>query len=211
MLARQGDLILLSAIDGRGLLEKLLDLLATTSEGGGDGRRFADAVGNLVESDETWGGGHEGQPGPAVIAVGPAGAGLAVTVSGTAWAEVTTAHGTDRLAAGQPATVLRCVVGVPVHAVRGGLGPSRGAGDRTDRFSRLERGTVRAGGLSYYCGLPAAPVAAPPQGEVAPEAAVPEAAVPEAAAPLAPDVASRTGGPDPAAVPQRARPGCGEP
>ena len=63
--------------------------------------------------------GHRGRPG---------GAGLAVTVSGTAWAEVTTAHGTDRLVAGQPATVLRCVVGVPVHAVRGGLGTGRGVG-----------------------------------------------------------------------------------
>jgi hypothetical protein len=204
VLARQGDLILLSAIDGRGLLEKLLDVLAKTSEGGGDGRRFADAVENLIESDETWGGGPEGQPGPAVIAVGPVGAGLAVTVSGTAWAEVTTAHGTDRLAAGQPATVLRCVVGVPVHAVRGGLGPSRGAGDRTDRFSRLERGTVRAGGLSYYRGLPAPPAAAPWQGEapeaVAPAAAAPAAVAPEAAAPPAHDVTPPDWiGPDPAA------------
>jgi hypothetical protein len=198
VLARQGDLILLSAIDERGLLEKLLDLLAKTSEGGGDGRRFADAVEDLVESDETWGGDHEGQPGPAVIAVGPVGAGLAVTVSGTAWAEVTTAHGTDRLVAGQPATVLRCVVGVPVHAVRGGLGPGRGAGDRTDRFSRLERGTVRAGGLSYHSGLPAAPVAAPPQGKAAPEAA----------APLAHDVAAPDGaGPDSAVGADGAAPG----
>ena len=172
VLARQGDLILLSAIDERGLVEKLLDVLAKISEGGGDGRRFADAVEDLVESDETWGGGHEGQPGPAVIAVGPVGAGLAVTVSGTAWAEVTTAHGTDRLAAGQPATVLRCVVGIPVHAVRGGLGTGHGVGNRTDRFSRLERGTIRADGLSYHTGLAAAPVAAPPQGSAAPEAPV---------------------------------------
>ena len=117
VLARQGDLILLSTIDERGLIEKLLDVLAKTSEGGGDGRRFADAVENLIESDETWGVGHEGQPGPAVIAVGPVGAGLAVTVSGTAWAEVTTAHGTDRLVAGQPATGA---------AVRGGSSRSRG-------------------------------------------------------------------------------------
>ena len=51
MLARQGNLILLSAIDERGLVEKLLDSLAKTSEGGGDGRRFADAVEDLVEID----------------------------------------------------------------------------------------------------------------------------------------------------------------
>ena len=143
VLARQGDLILLSAIDERGLVEKLLDSLAKTSEGGGDGRRFADAVEDLVESDETWSHSHDGGPGPAVIAIGPEGDGLAVIVSGTAWAEIVTAHGTDRLVAGQPARVLRCMVGVPVHAVRGGLGADRGVGGRTDRFSRLDRGSVR--------------------------------------------------------------------
>jgi FHA domain len=187
VLARQGDLILLSAIDERGLVEKLLDSLAKTSEGGGDGRRFADAVEDLVESDETWSRGHEGGPGPAVVAIGPEGDGLAVIVSGTAWAEIVTAHGTDRLVAGQPARVLRCVVGVPVHAVRGGLGTDRGVGDRTDHFSRLDRGSVRAGGLSYHSGLPAAPRDGVPQGGAAPEAVVPLAhhgAAPDGASPV---------------------------
>jgi hypothetical protein len=197
VLARQGDLILLSAIDERGLVDKLLDSLAKTSEGGGDGRRFAAAVEDLVESDETWGGGHEGQPGPAVIAIGPVGARLAVTVSGSAWAQIATAHGTERLAAGQPAMVLRCVVGVPVHAVRGGLGAGGGVGDRTDRFSRLERGTVRAGGLSYHSGLPAPPL----QSGTAPEAVAPLAH--DAAAPdgVSPDSAAGAGAaaPGPAA------------
>jgi hypothetical protein len=191
VLARQGDLVLLSAIDERGLLDNLLDLLAKTSEADGDGRRFVDAVEDLVEGDETWGAGEEGQPGPAVVAFGPAGAGLAVTVSGTAWAEITTAHGTDRLVAAQPATVLRCVVGIPVYAVRGGLGAGRGGGDRTDRFSHLERGTIRAGGLSYHSGLTATSAAPPPQGTAAPEAAPP----------LAPDVtALDVAGPDSAAA-----------
>jgi hypothetical protein len=198
VLARQGDLILLSAIDERGLLDKFLDLLAKISEGGGDGRGFADAVGDLVERDETWGGGREGEPGPAVITVGPAGAGLAVTVSGTAWAEITTEHGKSRLVAGQPATVLRCVVGIPVRAVRGGLGIARGDGDRTDLFSRLERGTVRAGGLSYHTGLGSAPVAAPPEGGMSPEAAAPQAH----------DVVAPQGaGPDPAVGTGAAAPG----
>jgi len=161
VLARQGDLILLSAIDEHGLLDSLLGLLTSTSEAGGDGRRFVDAVEDLIESDETWGAGEEGQPRPAVVAFGPAGAGLAVTVSGTAWAEITTAHGTDRLVAVQPATVLRCVVGIPVYAVRGGVGAGGGGGDRTDRFSHLERGTIRAGGLSYHSGLTAASAAPP--------------------------------------------------
>src|SRR5690348_8622712 len=191
VLARQGDLILLSAVDERGLLDNLLDLLTKTSEVGGDGRRFVDAVEDVIEGDETWGVGDEGEPGPAVIAFGPAGAGLAVTVSGTAWAEITTAHGTDRLVAAQPATVLRCVVGIPVYAVRGGLGGGRGGGDRTDRFSHLERGSIRAGGLSYHSGLTAMPVAAAPQGT----------AVPEAEPPLAPDVtALDVAGPDLAAA-----------
>jgi hypothetical protein len=191
VLARQGDLILLSAIDERGLLDSLLGLLAKASEAGGDGRRFVDAVEDLVEGDETWGAGEEGQPGPAVVAFGPVGAGLAVTVSGTAWAEITTAHGTDRLAAAQPATVLRCLVGVPVYAVRGGLGAGRGGGDRTDRFSHLERGTIRAGGLSYHSGLTATPAAAPQQ----------DMAEPGAAPPLAPGVtALDEAGPEPAAA-----------
>lgn len=192
VLARQGDLILLGAVDERGLLDNLLDLLAKTSKVGGDGRRFVDAVEDLIEGDETWGAGDEGEPGPAVIAFGPAGAGLAVTVSGTAWAEITTAHGTDRLVAAQPATVLRCVVGIPVYAVRGGLGVGRGGGDRTDRFSHLERGTIRAGGLSYHSGLTAMPAAAAPPAGVAAS---------EAAPPLAPDVtALDVAGPEPAAA-----------
>jgi hypothetical protein len=196
VLARQGDLILLSAIDERGLVEKLLDSLAKTSEGGGDGRRFADAVEDLVESDETWDGGHEGEPGPAVIAIGPEGGGLAVIVSGTAWAEIVTAHGTDRLVAGQPARVLRCVVGVPVHAVRGGLGTDRGVGDHTDHFSRLERGSVRAAGLSYHSGLPAAP----PQEGVPQRGAALGAMVPLAQYVAAPDAARPVSAADAGAV-----------
>jgi hypothetical protein len=198
VLARQGDLILLGAVDERGLLDNLLHLLAKTSEVGGDGRRFVDAVEDLIEGDETWGAGDEGEPGPAVIAFGPAGAGLAVTVSGTAWAEITTAHGTDRLVAAQPATVLRCVVGIPVYAVRGGLGVGRGGGDRTDRFSHLERGTIRAGGLSYHSGLTAMPaVAPPPPGVAASEAAPPPAPALDVAGPM-PAVAD-AGPPAPAA------------
>ena len=184
VLARQGDLILLSAVDEQGLLDNLLDLLAKTSEAGGDGRRFVDAVEGLIEGDESWGAGDEGQPGPAVVAFGPVGAGLVVTVSGTAWAEITTAHGTDRLAAAQPVSVLRCVVGIPVYAVRGGLGVGRRGGDRTDRFSHLERGTIRAGGLSYHSGLTAAPAAPPLVPDLTPlDVAGPEPAAADAVAP----------------------------
>src|SRR5437763_151729 len=121
VLARQGSLVLLSSIDRRGFVEALLGLLARASEGGGDGRGLTDAIGQAVENDQSWGG-SQSEPGPAVLAFGPAGAGLAVTVSGTAWAEITTAHGTHRLVAGQPSMLLRSVVGIPVQAVRGGLG-----------------------------------------------------------------------------------------
>ena len=227
VLARQGDLILLSAVDEHGLLDNLLDLLTKTSEVGGDGRRFVDAVEDLIEGDETWGAGDEGEPGPAVIAFGPAGAGLAVTVSGTAWAEITTAHGTDRLVAAQPATVLRCVVGIPVYAVRGGLGVGRGGGDRTDRFSHLERGTMRAGGLSYHSGHTATPAAPPLSPDVpaldmagpepvAADAGAPAPAAEEAGAweqpyPVEPPAAQPVGGEPPAAWAEAAEPPVAEP
>ncbi|MBO0770155.1 MAG: hypothetical protein J2P35_01715, partial [Actinobacteria bacterium] len=179
VLARQGSLVVLSGIDEPGFLEKLLDLLASASPGG-NGRAFADAVGNTVEAGQGWGSGQPGQPGPAVVAFGPAGAGLAVTVAGTAWAEITTAQGTHRLSAGQPSTVLKGLIGVPVQTVRAGLGSDHGGG-RTDRFSRLDSGTVRAGGLSYYSGQP--DPAAQEQPAQPPAGPPPVAPVPPPAAP----------------------------
>ena len=177
VLARQGSLVLLSAIDERGLLERLLDLLAAASENGADGRAFTDAVQRALESDESWDADLEGQPSPAVVAFGPAGPGMAIIVTGTAWADVTTGHGTSHLSAGQPLAALRCLVGVPVQAVRGGLGTGGGASDRTDRFSRLDSGTTRAGGLSYRSGLDVSPTADP----VAPPEAPAESGAPGAA------------------------------
>lgn len=160
VLARQGNLILLCSIDERGIVESLLGLLTRVRETGGDGRALADAIGAAVENDRSWGG--LGQdPGPSVVAFGPAGGGLAVMVSGTAWAEITTASGTCRLTAGQPSMLLRSVVGIPVRTVRGGLG-DQGPDSRTDRFSRLDSGTVRACGLSYYSGHPEQPASVPP-------------------------------------------------
>ncbi len=46
--------------------------------------------------------------------------------------------------------LLRGMVRSPVSGVRGGLSPADVGVARTDRFSRLDAGTVRAGGLSYY-------------------------------------------------------------
>jgi len=154
VLARQGSLVLLSSIGEGVLLDVLLDLLAEIAEVGGDGRRFAGAVEGALESDGTWKSGG-GQSAPAVLAFGPADDGLAMTASGTAWAEITTAHSVQTFA-GQPRMLLRCVLGGPAIAVRGGLTADRTGKAGTDRFSRLDSGTVRAGGFSYYAGQPAA-------------------------------------------------------
>ena len=170
VLAREGDLVLLTSIDERGLLDRLLELLTRAAADGDDGRRFTGAVGSMIENDETWGS-PDGQRQPAVVAFGRAGAGLAVTVTGTAWADIITSHGAHRVMAGQPSTLLHCVVGAHVQAVRAGLETGGGRGERTDRFSRLEAGTVRAGGLSYHAALPAAApaaAAAPPAQAPAP-------------------------------------------
>ena len=78
------------------------------------------------------------------------GSGLAITVSGGAWADITTGDGTARIEAGQPRMLLRGTVRSAVTGVRGGLSPSDNGAASTDRFSRLDAGTVRAGGLSYY-------------------------------------------------------------
>jgi hypothetical protein len=55
------------------------------------------------------------------VAFGPAGGGTAVTVHGTAWAEVTTARGMHRLTAGQPCGRLRCILPSAVIKVRAGV------------------------------------------------------------------------------------------
>ena len=87
-----------------------------------------------------------------MLAFGPDGSGLAVTVSGGAWADITTADGAARIEAGHPRMLLRCALRSPVSGVRGGLSPSDNGAASTDRFSRLDAGTVRAGGLSFYSG-----------------------------------------------------------
>lgn len=154
LLARQGGLILLVSIDDHEFTESLLDLLTRTSEGGGDGRALAEAVSAQLERHRSWGG---SQAGPALVAFGPAGNGLAITVSGTAFADIGTPHGTDRLVAGQAPMLLKSVVGVPVQTVRARLADSQ-ADSQTDRLSRLDSGTARAGGLSYVSAQPGAPV-----------------------------------------------------
>jgi FHA domain len=236
VLARQGDLVVLSSVAESGLTDRLLDVLAEAADAGRDGGQFASAVETALEHDRSWGGA-PGQPAaPSVVAFGPVRGGLAVIVAGTAWAELATGAGLEHLAAGQPSMLLRCVLGCPVSAVHAGLGAGRPERGRTDRFSRLDGGTTRAGSLSYYAGQPAAagpppagpgaagpaPRAAsagppasggPPAGPAAPapaSAARPAAPAPAAPRSAGPAAANPPPGPAPAAPPS-ARPAAAKP
>src|SRR5262245_3541034 len=141
VLARHGDLILLCSLEDSQAADDLLDLLEQVAAIGGDARRFADSIADVLET---------ARHGPSVLAFGPSASGLAITVSGGAWADITTAEGTARIEAGHPRMLLRGSVRSAVSGVRGGLSPGDSGAASTDRFSRLDAGTVRAGGLSYY-------------------------------------------------------------
>ena len=141
VLARHGDLILLCSLEDSQAADDLLDLLEQVAAAGGDGRQFTSAVADVLEAVDR---------GPSVLAFGPSGPGLAITVSGGAWADISTADGTARIEAGHPRMLLRGAVRSAITGVRGGLSPSDNGAASTDRFSRLDAGTVRAGGLSYY-------------------------------------------------------------
>ena len=157
VLARRGDLILLCSLEDSQAADGLLDLLEQIAAAGGGGQEFTDAIADALEFAAS---------GPSVLAFGPSGSGLAVTVSGAAWADLSTAGGTARIESGHPSVLLRAAVRSPVSGVRGGLNRADTGVASTDRFSRLDAGTVRAGGLSYYAGgqLPAQP---PPADDMA--------------------------------------------
>jgi len=141
VLARHGDLILLCSLEESQTADNLLDLLEQIAAERGDGRQFTGAIADALDAEEG---------APSVLAFGPAGSGLAVAVSGGAWADLSTTEGTVRVEAGHPRLLLRCALRSPVSGVRGGLTPDDNGAASTDRFSRLDAGTVRAGGLSYY-------------------------------------------------------------
>lgn len=213
VLARHGSLILLTSLDSGQFVDVLLDLLARVASAGGDGRQFADQVAAVLEADGASGAGD----GPSVLAFGAVGAGMAVTVSGGAWADVSTAHGTQRVEAGQPGMLLRCLLRSPVSAVRGGLGAVGNGAVSTDRFSRLDAGTVRASGLSYFAGgavpivvpAPAAPAPATPQPAPPIVQAPPQPATPAVEAP--PPVPEPAPPPQPQPQPAAAQPLVAEP
>src|SRR5258708_39294368 len=74
VLARHGDLVLLSSLDDGQFVDVLLDLLEEFAESGGYGRRFADAIAEVIEAGPE---ADQAGPEPSVLAFGPAGAGLA--------------------------------------------------------------------------------------------------------------------------------------
>jgi FHA domain len=182
VLARRGGLVLLSSLADTGFLDRLLDLLTETADAGGDGLRFVQSVEEALQADGSWRAGHEAPQRPAVIAFGEAGAGLAVSVTGAAWVEITTIDRTQQVVAGQPSMLLRCLVGSQVMTVRGGLGGGHEDDVPTDPFSRLDSGVVRAGGFAYRAGDPVDQVAAAVVVEAAEPAEPAEQAAPAVAA-----------------------------
>ncbi len=192
VLARQGDLVLLVHPAGGILADRLLDLLTDAARAGEDGRRFADRVSAAFDADAATAAAAAaadpadpadpanpagGEPHPAAVAFGPAGAGAVITSYGTAWAEVTTAHGVRLLTAGQPYDRLRCVLTSEVTKIRAGVRPDD-ENEQTDRYLRLADGIVRADALVYAADNAASPAQTSP----APAPPAPAPAAPESAA-----------------------------
>jgi len=148
VLARQGDLVLLIHPAGGAFTDRLLDLLTDSARAGHGGLRFTELVSAEFDADAADAGTAADQPGPAVVAFGPAGDGTAVAVYGIAWAEVTTAHGTQRLTTGEPYGRLRCVLPSTLIKVQAGVRSVAGEAE-TDPYLRLADGVVRAVALLY--------------------------------------------------------------
>jgi FHA domain len=206
VLARQGDLVLLVYPAGGSFTDRLLDLLADSSRTGRDGRQFADLVWSAVDADAAEARADNEQA-PAVVAFGPDHDGMAVVSYGPAWAEITTADGAQRLAAGQPYGRLRCVLPSKVNHVRAGLRDGQGT-EGTDRYLRLADGMVRAVGLFLVPGPTAGGRLAEPVAKVAePAPAVEPAAEPAAVAePARPAKSAPAAKARPAEAPPAARP-----
>jgi FHA domain len=147
VLARQGDLVLLIHPAGGPFTDRLLELLADAARTRATGLQFTDRVSAELDADAA-----AADPaaahGPAVVAFGPAGGGTAVVVYGSGWAEVTTAHGTQRLTAGEPYGRLRCVLPSTLINVQAGVQAVAGDAE-TDPYLRLADGVVRAVALLY--------------------------------------------------------------
>lgn len=211
VLAREGDLVLLASITDADFADSLVALLGVAAGASGDGRQLASVVEDAVARSATWPAA-AGAPSRAAVAFGPLSTGLILAVCGAAWADIATADGVQRLVSAHQGVQLRCVVSGPVTEVRAGLGSDHEDG-HTDRFSHLDRGAIRAGGLIYLPGRPAGPgkpSAARPMPQVV-TGAVPEQ-VPDAARAVAPGpTAADIVMPEPAAGPGSAVPAPAEP
>jgi hypothetical protein len=155
VLARHGNLVLLVHPAGGAFTDRLLDLHADAARAGEGGRGFADLISAEYESHAAAAPAAGDDDGPAAVAFGPAGDGMAIAVYGTAWAEVTTTRGMHQLATGEPYGLLVCVLPSTVIKVRAGVRPAGSVGD-TDPYLRLADGVVRAVALVY------APAEVPP-------------------------------------------------
>ena len=153
VLAREGDLVLLIHPAGGTFSDRLLDLLADAARAGEDGGRFAYRASSAFDGDAASApeGSPSPEPGPGAVAFGPDGGGTAIAVYGTAWVELTTAHGVQLLSAGQPYGRLRCVLPSRAIKIRAGI-RAVGDGVSTDRSMCLADGIVRAVGLVYVPG-----------------------------------------------------------
>ncbi len=146
VLARRGDLVLLIHPAGGAFTDRLLDLLADMARAGESGLRFANRVSADADAHAAAADTAADEHGPAVVAFGAADGGIALTVYGAGWAEVTTARGVQRLS-GEPYGRLRCVLPSRLIKVRAGV---RAADDgETDPYLRLADGVVRAVALVY--------------------------------------------------------------
>jgi hypothetical protein len=147
VLARQGDLVLLIHPAGGSFTDRLLELLADAARAGASGLHFTDLVSAEFDADaaapDT-----SAEHGPAVVAFGPAGDGTAVALYGNGWAEITTAHGSQRLTAGEPYGRLRCVLPSTLISVAAGV-QAVASDAETDPYLRLADGVVRAVALLY--------------------------------------------------------------
>jgi FHA domain len=202
VLARQGNLVLLIHPAGGAFTDRLLDLLTEAARAGESGIRFVDLVSAELDADAAAAETAGERDGPAAVAFGPAGTETAVIVYGTAWAEVTTAHGKQHMTTGQPYGRMRCVLPSELIEVRAGVREAEGQSD-TDPYLRLAEGVVRAVGLVYApegTRAETADVAKPePSGRLTP-LDVPQAA-PPAAAPAPAPPAPAPAPPAPAPVP----------
>ena len=177
VLARQGDLVLLIHPAGGAFVDRLLDLLIDAARAGQDGIGFTSHISAEFDADAA--AANMTEPSPSVVAFGPADEGTAVALYGTAWADVRTAHGVQRLSPGQPYGRLRCVLPSQVMTVRAGVQEGDTNAD-TDPYLRLADGVVRAVALAY-APEPTAPGAPPRARRPAPPVVTPPIVAPVAA------------------------------